>query len=231
MILTIYPNVDPAFFSVTMGVVSLIAALGSTQSIVRVARMVQPVVLGALLLIILLSLPSIKTENLLPLTVSNAVPMLGGSVSAINIVALGAYIMCFFEGSTPIKDGRFRVSILWVVLAALLLMFISVVIVGSFGAELTTMLSRPFFVLVRNLVFFHTVERVEALVVMFWIFPDFVLVSVSLYVAQHTLRLMLGKQPQYNGEGLTDFSNGRYVIWLCAPPQFSALIYPAPLSA
>ena len=100
-----------------------------------------------------------------------------------------------------------------------------------FGAELCVRLTKPFFALVRNLVFFKTVERVEALVVMLWIFPDFLLVSAVLYSAQYCLRLIFGKDPSYNGERLTDFSGGRWVIWLCCAVCVAASLFIAPTSA
>ena len=108
---------------------------------------------------------------------------------------------------------------------------LSVIIVGSFGAELCVRLTKPFFALVRNLVFFKTVERVEALVLMLWIFPDFLLVSAVLYSAQYCLRLIFGKDPSYNGERLTDFSGGRWVIWLCCAVCVAASLFIAPTSA
>ena len=68
-------------------------------------------------------------------------------------------------------------------------------LVGNFGAELTASLQRPFFYLVRNLVFFQDVERVEALVVALWVFPDFLLVSCSLFACARCLSAVL-KRPE-----------------------------------
>ena len=51
-ITTIYPNSSSPFFSVTMGILGTVAAMGAVRSLVRVAKMVQPVVLGVLLLVL-----------------------------------------------------------------------------------------------------------------------------------------------------------------------------------
>ena len=104
-------------------------------------------------------------------------------------------------------------------------------VVGSFGAELSANLSRPFFVLVKNMVFFRTVERVEALVVMLWIFPDFLLTSVYLWAGQYSLRRLFGLDAGYGGKTL-DFSGGRFIIWLSATfvTVFALVIAPDALS-
>lgn len=155
LIVTIFPEAEPALFSVVMGLLALYAALGSERSLVRAARMIQPVVLGALLFIIAFALLSMRSENLLPLTSGDALPALKGSAAAVDILALGLYSLCFIEGAVPITKGRFGAASKWTVLMTLLLTLIILAVVGCFGAELTTLLARPFFSLVRNLVFFR----------------------------------------------------------------------------
>lgn len=46
----------------------------------------------------------------------------------------------------------------------------------------------------RNLVFFRSVERVEALVVALWVFPDFLIVSLFLRASREALSLSLGRR-------------------------------------
>lgn len=48
---------------------------------------------------------------------------------------------------------------------------------------------------------------------MLWLFPDFLLVSVFLYGAQHCLRRCFGLDAEYRGERLLDMSRGRWLIW------------------
>lgn len=228
LIVTIYPNADPGGFSIVMGLLALISALGSARSLIRVARMTQPVVLGSLAIILFFSFFSVKRENLLPLTAADALPVLEGSLGAVNIMSLGVYAVCFLEGGTPKTPGRFRAFALWAVSFSLLLCLIIGAIIGGYSAELTAELTRPFGVLVRNLVFFRTIERVEALVVMLWIFPDFLLSSLLLCAAQRSLRLALGKPADYGGQGPMDFSHGRWLIWLCATAMILCALFIAP---
>ena len=80
----------------------------------------------------------------------------------------------------------------------------------------------------RNLVFFNALERLEALIVSLWLFPDFLLVSALLYSAQHCLRCLLGEKPEFRGEKRFDLSRGRWVIPLCGALSITAAILIAP---
>ena len=216
MIITIYPNSSPAAFTVAMGLVCLVAALGKPRTIIRCAQLIKPLVLAALLLILFFALASVKSSNLLPITVNDALPATLGSLAAVNVLLVGVYTLCFVEGNCPVSPGRARESSLWLLWMVVLLCLLTTAITGMFGAELTAKINRPFFVMVRNLVFFRTVERVEALVAMLWLFPDFLLVSLLLWSAQHCLRLIFRFDPAYTGKKLLDPRQGRWLTWPCA---------------
>ena len=105
---------------------------------------------------------------------------------------------------------------------------ISFDIIGNFSPELTASLTQPFFSLVRNIVFFRTLERVEALVGTLWVFPDFLMISLLLYCAQHCIRRVLGHSGEYQGEKLLDLRRGRWVIPLCGLASTVASVFVAP---
>ena len=113
-----------------------------------------------------------------------------------------------FHGSTLSR------SALWLGGLALGLTAVGGAIQGRFGAALSARLTAPFFALVRNQVFFRSLERLEALVVALWIFPDFLLTGMTLQAAQLCLRTALGTPPTA-GERRFSLQNGRWLIWLC----------------
>lgn len=231
LIVTTYPNSSPTSFTLIMGLLALSAALGTPRALVRTARMVRPVVLGVLLLLFVFACFSIDIHNLIPLSSQDFIPTLMGSAVSIDIVSCSAVGMCLIMGGVKKQEGNFRQLCLWTSEALLLLTLLGVAVVGTFGAELSAHLTRPFFVLVKNMVFFRTVERVEALVVMLWIFPDFLLTSLFLWAGQYSLRLMLGLDAKYSGPTL-DFSNGRWIIWICAAlvTVFAMIVAPDAMS-
>ena len=126
------------------------------------------------------------------------------------------YTACFLSNMKPDTSTRLRDPLMWVLGVVLLLFWLITDIVGCFGAELAARLTHPFFTLVKNLVFFRNLERVEALLVSLWVFSDFIVISLCIFVAQYCLRLAMGKSADYAGEKAMDMRSGRWVIWLCA---------------
>ena len=164
-ITTIYPSSGPAVFALTLGLAAGLAAMGPARSLVRVAKLILPLLLGALGLILVTALSALSWEKLLPVTVGD-LPRLGlGSLPVLDVFAAVMVLGAFFEGQTPRQPGRLRDGALWLGCGCLLLSLLGAAVLGSFGAELTGKLTRPFFYLVRNLVFFGSLERVVALVV------------------------------------------------------------------
>lgn len=228
LIVTVYPNSRSSAFSVVMGLLALAAVLGSERTIVRSARIIMPVLLGIFLLTLFFALFSVRADNLLPVTASDTLPVLLGSLAAADVVCVGLYSLCFFEGCVPKTPGRRKDFLIWLLGAMALLTLLDAAIIGCFGAEIVRILTRPFFVLVRNLVFFNSVERVEALIVMLWIFPDFLQVSLLLHAAQYSLRLVLGKDARYISGRVFDMGEGRYMIWLCFAAVLATAVLIAP---
>ena len=109
-------------------------------------------------------------------------------------------------------------------LGCAVLALMSLAVVGSFGAPLAASLSWPFFSLVRNLVFLRSVERVEALVVALWVFPDFLIVSLLLRAARDALSLSLGRR-------LSALREDRVALPLCAAAASAFALLAAPDAA
>lgn len=208
---TAYPRSGPGFFVVSMGLVILFSALGPFRSLTRTARMAGPVLLLLLLLLLLKAAWTLDLSELLPL---DGKGLLCSSFPALDLLAFALAVRFFF---LPVETGRgeaFLPCALRLGLFCLLLCGVGVAVQGRFGAALSARLSAPFFALVRNLVFFRSLERMEALVVGLWILPDFLLGGLSLHGAQRCLRLALGFLPGET-ESRLDLSGGRLLIWLC----------------
>ncbi len=232
MITTVYPYSNPQSFVIVMGILSVLAALTSARTIVRSAKIILPLVYGIIICVIFFSFFSVSKENLLPVTIEDAVPVIKSSFAAVNVLTGVIFFICFFAAFMPKRRHSFRDYSLWMCLMVLLISCMCITVVGSFGAELTSTLTWPFFSLVRNLVFFNSLQRVEALVVSLWIFPDFLLASMLIYSAQHCIRLALGESnPAYSGEKLFCMSKKRWVIPLCGVITITCglLISPNPM--
>lgn len=214
LLVTVYPRSRPGLFVISMGLLSLFAALGPFRSLLRTARMAAPLLLLSLGLILLKALQSLDPTELLPLTPADAGSLLCAGLPALDLVSFALAVLFFFRPAQPEGAGRFRRGAGWTALLCLLLTAVGAAVQGRFGAALSARLSAPFFALVRNLVFFRSLERLEALVVGLWILPDFLLTSLCLHGAQRCLRLALGCPPRPR-ERRWSLANGRLLIWLC----------------
>ena len=216
LITTIYPHSSPALFIIVMALICSISALGAARTIVRAAKLLLPFIFGIIIFILLFASFSVSGKNLLPVSISDTLPIFISSLSSFDIFTAVLYLICFFAPFVKTSENSFKAYSIWVLIMSAFISWLCIAVVGSFGAELSAKLSWPFFSLVRNLVFFNSLERIEALVVSIWVFPDFLLVSMLLYSAQYCLRLSLGeKSPEYRGEKMFSTINKRFMIPLC----------------
>lgn len=209
--ITAYPRGGPGFFVLSMGLLLLIAALGPFRSLTRMARVVGPALFLVLLLMLWKAAKTVDCSELLPLEGKG---LLCSAFPALDLLAFGLAARFIFLPGTEETGEGFLPCAARLAGFSLLLCVLGAAIQGRFGAALSARLSAPFFALVRNLVFFRSLERMEALVVGLWILPDFLLGGLCLQGAQRCLRLALGRQPR-EGEARLDFSGGRALIWLC----------------
>lgn len=213
---TMYPNSTPELFIVTMGALALIGALDSARTLVRAACLFLSAVLGVLFIVLIFALFSIDGANLLPMTLPRMTDAAVASLATLDVAVMPAYTALFLSSVRAEGRGGLREGFLWGVGIIALLFWLITDITGVFGAELSSRLTHPFFSLVKNLVFFRTIERAEALVVSLWVLSDFVVIALCLMTAQRCLRLAFGFSARYQGEARLDMRHGRWLIWLCA---------------
>ena len=219
-IVAVYPGAPPAFFVLTMAAAALAAAFAPYRDACRTAKLVFPAVGGVLALVLAFSLGKLRADNLLPLRPESLSGLLRGALPGVDVLVWTLFAL------GEVKKGSCS---FWRLLAALaafcaLLALMSLAVVGSFGAALSASLSWPFFSLVRNLVFFRSIERAEALVVALWVFPDFLIVSLFLRAAYEALSLSFGRR-------LRLLAERRYALPLCAAAASAFALLAAPDAA
>ncbi|MBR4550480.1 MAG: GerAB/ArcD/ProY family transporter [Oscillospiraceae bacterium] len=190
-VVTVFPAAAPRFFVISMGLAILPAALSGTRTLARMARLVFPPLLLLLTVLLLYALLKLDKTNLLPLTAADSASVALGALPVIDLLCPMLYLPGFLLGKLDRKDLSLSRMFLWLTGAALLMTALGAAVLGAFGAELTVRLRQPFFTLVRNLVFFRGLERIEALAVSFWIVPDFLLCALLLKCGAACLRKAL----------------------------------------
>ena len=208
-IVAVYPGAPPAFFVLTMAAAALAAAFAPYRDAARTAKLVLPAVAGVLALVLFSALGDLRAENLLPLRPESVKGLVSGALPGFDVLVWTVWAPAFALGEAKADAPSFRKLLGALALACAVLALMSLAVVGSFGAPLAASLNWPFFSLVRNLVFLRSVERVEALVVALWVFPDFLIVSLFLRAAHEALSLSLGRR-------LPVLSEKRASLPLCA---------------
>lgn len=223
-IIAVYPETPVAFFVLTMSAAALCAAFAPYRDAARTAKLVLPAVGGVLALTLFSSLGKLRAETLLPLRPQNVSGLLAGALPGFDVLSWTVCAAAFALGEVKKDALSFPRLLAALALACAVLALMSLAVVGSFGAELASSLSWPFFSLVRNLVFLRSVERVEALVVALWVFPDFLIVSLFLRAAREALSLSLGRR-------LAALRDARLSLPLCAALSCAFALLAAPDAA
>ena len=210
---TVYPLASYRVFAAAMGALALAGALAGPRALARVGRMLLPFVLGGMLVLLAAALFGLKTDNLWPLHPADLPGLARGALVPVDLVAGAAAVLCFPARPDTQTRGTQRALSLWMLGLCGLLTLLALAVAGRFGHELTAELSRPFFVLVRTLRFFRTLERVEALVVMLWIFPDFLAASLFLRAGARCLYRLLGGGEENSPAARARLRDERPLVW------------------
>lgn len=178
---TIYPMASPLSFIPAMGILALITALGSVKALGRTALFLVPILVLTLAVIFAFAVPDADFSAFYLPQMSQAGSIITGSLPTINALSIVCYF-AFLEGYVPHESLRLQVLGKYALISLALVLLLVISVIGSFGQTLTAQINNPFFVMVRNLRFLGTLERLEALVIAIWFFTDYVLISALIHV-------------------------------------------------
>lgn len=215
---TVYLQSGSDPFIVVMLVLALIAALGTLRATARTAVIFRAILLAVLGFTAIASLPHVSMRNLFPLTWQEAPGIVRGALPFLSVGGV-AGLFSFLNGyveppEKPTKWVTGNLALYFTV--AFLLCFETV---GVFGAKLTTRLSFPFFAMVRDISLFNVAQRVEAAVIVLWLFADYMLCVLMLRCAYEALRIVFGL-PKSEHLPTFDMRRGRWLYLLEAAAVF-----------
>ena len=145
----------------------------------RTAVLLYRGVLACLVVILALTLPQIRPENILPIWTQDAVPVAGSGVQVVGVLCCGLYGAFVLDGVRPGK-GLAAGWVVRTVALSILLGVLLVAVLGTQGAPLTARLSDPFVTLSKHVGVEGAFQRVESLVGAVWLLADLVLLGLIL---------------------------------------------------
>ena len=185
----VYAGAKPWVFVGVMALLCGLAALHRLAPLARAAMLFRPVLLAVLLLVALLTAKDLDLSLLLPVTKADPRAVAVSALEIANLLSIGFFLgFCADRLERPLRARDFAP---W--LAALLgvIALMTVGCIGMFGAELTAKMRFPYFMLVRDLTVLGALERLEPVVIAFWVFSDFIFISLLLLLAAEVFRFCL----------------------------------------
>ena len=216
LVTTVFPLASRRTLPLPLALIAAVAGAGEARRLCRVAKLVLPLLIGTILLTLAFSLPELHKANLLPLGLRAFPRVLRGSLPTFDAAAL-ALSCLFFLSDGLTAPGRRSSVFIRIALLGILMSLLVAAVIGALGHELAGSLTRPYFTLVRTLVFFYSLERIEALIVALWLFADFLLLATLMLIARRCLA-PLWKRP----------ADSPWLKLLCGalPPLLAVLLAP-----
>jgi len=180
LVLSICPHVKPDYFILAMLVLIAFSVYkGGFTVIARMGEILLPVFVSAFLLLCCLAGQNIKLSRILPICGLDFLPVLKAS-AFVGGVEAHLPLMFLLGNFINNKEKIGRTCMRTAVVYTLLLIILLVTVVGSLGAETTADAPLPFMTAVKLISVFQSIERIEPIIVMLWIFSDYLLISVLL---------------------------------------------------
>ena len=165
------------FFLPAAALLVLWMARGKLSAFARAGQVFLAVLLTAAGAVLLLSLPQVRGEHLLPLWWGDALPVLRSTVPLLGVLGYGVFA-AFLLGDTEPSPRRGRDWVLWAGGGCLLLGAEQAVVIGNLGPELARRLNSPFFALAKSVGVEGAFQRVESIIAALWTFADLSLLGV-----------------------------------------------------
>ncbi len=166
------------------------------NGIVTLARMNELFIIAIVFvftLVSILMIPNMDIKNMFPITYKDIYPIFKANF---GILAIWSYSIAIFMFADKIKEKTDfkKVSFKLILYITIISIVVIIAPLAIFGHSLVITMPVPFFSSVMQISIFETIERIESMVVIFWIITDFILISVLTYTSVHIIAKMFKLQ-------------------------------------
>ncbi len=171
------PDTSILFLIISMLVMVFIAARYGLTPIARATEIFFLLFVVILLITFALAIPNVTYRNIMNVSYFDIWPVVKSSHIILSI--WGYYIFIFFLGDNindkeNIKKFGFKGLILKFVFSLVML----ITTIGTLSATLASHISLPFFIMVKNISIWGTIERMESILLSVWVVSDFVIITM-----------------------------------------------------
>lgn len=181
------PNTSMAFFAITMLTVVFYVVRGGLVSFARTVEFLFVVFSLIFLLLFLLSVSNIEIINLLPVTHLDFWPV---AKSTYYILGVWGYFSYVFFLADKFNDKehvrRFGLQGMGYIVFTSVLLLIQTI--GVYGYTIIRRAPQPYFLVIKSISIFDTIERIESVALAFWVIIDFVVIAVFMMIVISLLK-------------------------------------------
>ncbi len=183
----VYPNATMNIFIVLMLIVIAYTLRNGLIVLARFNEVFLPVLTVVFYILIVLMLPNVKAEFLIPVTYRSIIPILSGGVGVTGILAYFTFVFIIGDKINN-KEKIKKTGILLALFMFLPLTLVIAVPMGIFSHSVVQRTQVPFLIAVKQISLFDTLEKFESIVVALWVLSDFVLISFFIICTLHILK-------------------------------------------
>lgn len=179
---SIMPHTSISFFIISMLILVFFAVRSGLIPLARVNEVFFGIFLIMMLITFVLASPGIKYRNFMNVSYLDTLPVIKASHT---ITAIWGYFLFifFFGDKINDKENIKRFGFQGVLAAFVVATLILITTIGTIGPNLMPRISLPFFMVVKNISIFETLERLESIIISLWVISDFVTISVFTYIS------------------------------------------------
>lgn len=184
---TIFPSTDIRFFLLVMMLLVFIATRGKFEVMARFAELSFLIFTVVVIVFFIMLFPSVKIENLYPVTYYDLFPAAKAAYPALGIWGYITLLLFFGERVTDknqlIKHGR-KTSLFLGVMSMLIIISVA----GTLGYKVVQNMPIPFFNAVKAISIMEALNRVESILLSMWVVSDFIVISVFALINMQILK-------------------------------------------
>ena len=179
---SIYPHINYNIFIIfTLAQIAYILRTDLTV-IARMSELIMPIIFILFTFLILLLLPMIRHDTILPISYIDTVPIIKASIGSSGIF-LYYFLLFFLSDKLSHKDKLKKLSIKTIILLVASTTIMLVAVIGLMGSSVVQRAPIPFLVAVKQISIMNTIQNIESVAVAMWLLADFILITALIIVS------------------------------------------------
>lgn len=181
-VITLLVYAPIGFFIISLLIATFAILNMRIEAFGRFSQFYLPLIFGIFSIILIAISKDIHINNLLPVTIYDAKKIFLGTFEIAGICSFFTYL--FFFGECIVDKQNIKKNMKYAITCVVVIsMMIIVTTIGFFGYKVTSVFSQPFFMALKSIKIFGSIERIESIFIAFWVIADLIIVNFLLFAA------------------------------------------------